>query len=106
MALKGYFSHVSPAGQTLRDRIKTTGYYNRTFSSECFCVKGYSLGENLARGPKTAEQAIKAWLKSPSHREAILNADYTDIGVGVSAGMWVQHFGGVLLPGKTSAANE
>lgn len=98
MATKGFFAHVSPTGETLRERVERTGYYDRSFSSDCLCVKGYSLGENLARGQKTPEEAVEAWMDSPSHRAAILNRDYTDIGIGASAGFWVQHFGGVLLP--------
>jgi len=101
MAAEGFFAHVTPDGQTLKDRIRETGYYNRDFSNDCYCVKGYALGENLARGQKTAEEAVKAWMKSPSHRDAILNPDYRELGIGVAAGIWVQHFGGVLLPGET-----
>lgn len=100
MAKEGFFAHVSPDGDTLKDRITATGYYDRSFSEDCRCVKGYALGENLARGQKTAQEAVDAWMKSPSHRDAILNPDYADLGVGVSAGVWVQHFGGVILPGK------
>lgn len=100
MAEKGFFAHVSPDGETLRERVERTGYYDRSFSADCLCVKGYSLGENLARGQKTAEEAVSAWMESPSHRAAILNPDYTDIGIGATAGYWVQHFGGVLLPNR------
>ena len=100
MAKQGFFAHVSPEGETLKDRVGRTGYYDRSFSVDCLCVKGYSLGENLARGQKTPDEAVKAWMDSPSHRAAILNPDYTDIGIGASAGYWVQHFGGILLPNK------
>lgn len=100
MAEQGFFGHVSPEGQTLKDRIGETGYYDREFSGECNCVKGFSLGENLARGQKTPDEVVEAWMKSPSHRAAILNADYTDIGIGVKSAVWVQHFGGILLPGQ------
>lgn len=99
MAAEGFFGHVSPDGNTLKDRIAATSYYDRTFSRDCLCVKGYALGENLARGQKTPKEAVEAWMKSPGHRDAILNPDYTHIGIGARAGIWVQHFGGVLLPG-------
>lgn len=100
MAGEGFFGHIAPDGQTLKDRIQATGFYDRSFSPDCFCVKGYVLGENLARGQKTAKEAFEAWMKSDDHREAILNPDYTVIGIGAKAGIWVQHFGGVLLPGQ------
>lgn len=98
MAQQGFFSHVSPSGQTLKDRVGATGYYDRSFSRDCGCIKGYTFGENIARGQKTADEVMDAWMKSPSHRDAILNPDYNDIGVGAFGGLWVQHFGGVLLP--------
>lgn len=100
MAKEGFFGHVSPDGGTLKDRVSATGYYDRGFSVDCLCVKGYALGENLARGQKTPKEAVDAWMKSPGHRDAILNPSYTHIGIGVNAGVWVQHFGGVLLPQK------
>ena len=98
MSAGGFFSHVSPAGQTLRDRIDATGYYDRSYSLECQCTKGYALGENLGRGQRTPAQAVGDWMRSPSHRAAILSSEYTDTGIGISAGIWVQHFGGVLMP--------
>jgi len=100
MALEGFFSHTAPDGETLKDRIARTTFYDRSFSKDCLCVKGYALGENLAVGQKTAKEAVDAWMKSPAHRDAILNPDYTQLGVGVKSGFWVQHFGGILLPGQ------
>lgn len=98
MMKEGFFGHTAPDGQVLKDRISASGFYDRSFSNDCMCMKGYALGENLARGPKTAQEAVDAWMKSPDHRAAILNADYTYLGIGVNAGIWVQHFGGVILP--------
>lgn len=99
MAREGFFGHVAPDGQTLRDRIAVTGYASTSFSADCNCVKGFSFGENLGRGQKSAQEVMRDWMNSPAHRAAILNSDYTDLGVGVSAGVWVQEFGGILLPG-------
>ncbi len=98
MARRGYFSHVSPEGETLSNRIQKGGYRDRTFQTDCRCVKGYSLAENLARGQRTPEDAMRAWMQSPSHRAAILSSEYKEIGFGISAGYWVQHFGSVVLP--------
>jgi uncharacterized protein YkwD len=102
MARRGFFSHVSPSGEMLKDRVTASGYYDRSYSSSCFCVKGFAIGENLARGQKTAQAAVDSWMKSPKHRAAILNADYTQTGIGVmpESALWVQHFGGLLLPGQ------
>lgn len=94
----GFFSHVTPSGKTLKDRIRVSGYYDRSFSEECQCVRGYSLAENLARGQRTPKEAVEAWMKSPSHREAMLSREYQDTGIGIFAGLWVQHFGGIVEP--------
>ena len=39
-------------------------------------------GENIAAGQDTPEGVVEAWMNSPSHRAAILNKDYTYMGVG------------------------
>lgn len=94
----GFFGHVDPTGDTLRERIGATGYYARTYSDECRCIRGFALAENIARGQRTPADAMAAWMSSTSHRQAILGADYTELGIGVRGGIWVQHFGGLLTP--------
>jgi len=100
MAKEGFFGHVAPDGQVLKDRVAATGYYSRSFSDDCGCIKGFVLGENLGRGQTTAAEVMKDWMNSPNHRAAIMSPDYTDIGIGEFGGIWVQHFGGTLLPGQ------
>ena len=94
MASRNFFGHVSPSGETLKDRMGQSGYYKAFFHSDCLCVARYMLGENLARGQKTPKETVDDWLRSPSHRATMLNADFTDTGFGISAGVWVEHFGG------------
>lgn len=58
---------------------------------------GY-LGENLAAG-KTVEIAMTNLMNSPTHRDNILNTNFTHIGIGIVNGgtwskMYTQHFGG------------
>lgn len=106
MSANGFFGHVSPDGQTLKDRVEATGYYTRSYSDDCRCIKGFSLGENLGRGQKTADEVMKDWMQSQTHRAAILSPDYTEMGVGVSSGIWVEHFGGTLLPGQKMMGKE
>lgn len=98
MVTRGYFNHTSPEGETLKERMERSGYRNRNFSADCFCVKGYLLAENLVRGAQTAREAMTAWMESPAHRSAILSSDYKDVGFGIRDSMWVQHFGSVLIP--------
>gem|GEM_PF-5086619 len=98
MMKDGFFAHITPEGQNVQQRIDVTGFTDKTFRSDCRCIPGYAMAENLARGQKTAEEAVNDWLKSPEHKAAILNPSYTHTGIGLNGGIWVEHFGGVVLP--------
>ena len=75
MARRDYFSHVSPGGATLDDRLKSAGV-------------GYvSVAENLGmnRGfSDPAADCVKGWLASPPHRRNMLSGKYRWAGVGVT----------------------
>jgi hypothetical protein len=74
MVKNGYWAHISPTGKTPWDFIKENGYF-------------YSVaGENLARDFYDVSSMISAWMASPSHKENILNRDFSDIGVGMAEG--------------------
>lgn len=98
IAQLGFFSHVSPSGGTLKERILATGYVDIADLASCDCLLGYAFAENLARGQTTPEEAVDAWMNSAGHRENILNPLYQEIGIGVKGTVWVQHFGGILTP--------
>ena len=68
-----YFSHTSPTYGSPFAMMKSLGITYRT------------AGENIARGYSTADAVVKAWMNSESHRANILNASYTEIGVGYIA---------------------
>jgi uncharacterized protein YkwD len=75
-----YFEHVSPSGVTPVDRIRATGYIPGT-------NVGYVIGENLAWGTlnlATPQSIVSAWIASPGHLANILEAQYTDTGIGVT----------------------
>jgi len=75
-----YFAHVSPSGETPVDRIRDTGYIPSPDD-------GYVIGENLAWGTyqlSTAEAIASAWFASPEHLANILEAKYTETGIGVT----------------------
>ena len=69
-----YWAHVSPSGKTPWDFIKGSGY---TYQ--------YA-GENLAKDFNTSNGVVTGWMNSPEHKANILDAHYTDIGVGVMNG--------------------
>lgn len=78
---KNYFDHNSPTYGSPFDMMKQFGISYR------------SAGENIAKGQRTPEEVVNAWMNSPGHRANILG-NYTHIGVGyVSSGnVWTQMF--------------
>ena len=77
-----YFSHTSPIYGSPFDMMKSFGISYRT------------AGENIAQGYRTPETVVNGWMNSSGHRANILNASYTQIGVGyISDGnYWTQMF--------------
>ncbi|MNJ05327.1 Cysteine-rich secretory protein family protein [compost metagenome] len=51
-------------------------------------------GENIAKGQRTPEEVMNAWMNSEGHRQNIMNPSYTSIGVAYYNGEWVQEFTG------------
>ncbi|MDE5772544.1 MAG: SCP-like extracellular [Ruminococcus sp.] len=47
-------------------------------------IKWATAGENIACGMSTPEDTFEQWRNSPSHWAAIMNPDYTHMGVGVT----------------------
>jgi hypothetical protein len=48
-------------------------------------------GENLARNYQDSTDVINAWINSPTHKNNLLNPNYTQIGVAVATGSADQH---------------
>lgn len=69
-----YWAHNSSTGKTPWVFIKSSGY------------KYVYAGENLARGFSTADDVIKAWMASSSHRANMLSSNYSDVGFAVKLG--------------------
>ncbi|HVO00407.1 MAG TPA: CAP domain-containing protein [Steroidobacteraceae bacterium] len=69
MARHGYFEHQDPEGNTPADRVRATGYAERR------------VGENIARGTLSTEDAIAGWLASPGHCENLMDPQFTDMGI-------------------------
>lgn len=81
MVGRSFFSHQTPDGSTLADRVRRTGYLPET--------DRWLLGENLAWGTGalgTPRAIVEGWLNSAEHRENIFDPGYEDIGVGVTLG--------------------
>lgn len=85
MVKLNYFSHTSPTYGSPFEMLKQFGI-SYTFA-----------GENIAYGQSTPEEVMTGWMNSPGHRANILNANYTQIGVGIAKKangqlVWTQTF--------------
>jgi uncharacterized YkwD family protein len=77
-----YFDHTSPTFGSPFDMMKS---YNITYR--------YA-GENIAKGQRTPQEVMTAWMNSAGHRQNILSPNFTKIGVAYYNGEWVQEFTG------------
>lgn len=88
MAVGNYFEHRDRQGRTVGERLASFGYHYR------FC------GQNIAAGQQSAEEVVRAWMKSPGHRENILRREFREVGIAYVQNpnsrygrYWVQDFG-------------
>lgn len=105
MVRLGYFEHSSPDGRSVGDRLRAIGYARGVNASA---------GENIAYGvgkKSTPASIVRAWMRSPGHREDILRPTFTEIGIGIALGApevpveeardgatYTTDFGGVVDP--------
>ena len=81
MVRRDFFSHQSPSGATLTDRIRASGWLSGG--------RSYAFAENLAWGTgtlATPQSIVKSWMASPGHRRNILTGRYQELGVGIALG--------------------
>jgi len=71
MARQMKMDHVLD-GKEPKDRLREAGY------------EFMNMGENVAYGQRTPADVVKTWMNSTGHRENILRAEFTEIGVAVS----------------------
>jgi uncharacterized protein YkwD len=89
MAAQRYFSHQGKDGRVVGDRALQAGYRWR------------KIGENIASGQDTAEEAVAGWLSSPGHCANIMNPDFSETGAAYAISTsretarvyWTQVFG-------------
>lgn len=89
MARQRYFSHAGKDGAQVADRAGRAGYRWR------------AIGENIAAGQESPDEAMAGWLASPGHCANIMNRFFTEMGAayGLSTGRdkphvyWTQVFG-------------
>ena len=85
MATHDYFEHEDLAGHSPADRVRAVGYREKL------------VGENIAYGPKSADEVVQGWLDSPGHCENIMDPRFAEMGIAYAPGhaskrglYWVQ----------------
>jgi uncharacterized protein YkwD len=68
MAAQRYLSHQGKDGRDVADRAAQAGY------------RWLRIGENVAVGQETPEDAVAGWLASPGHCANIMSAGFTEMG--------------------------
>ncbi|MCG6542050.1 CAP domain-containing protein [Pseudomonas sp. KSR10] len=88
MAKRDYFAHQGHDQSLAGDRARRQGY------------RWQRIGENIAAGHGSAEQAVSGWLASPGHCQNIMNPDFTEMGAAYATHprsaatiYWTQVFG-------------
>ncbi len=76
MLSRHYFSHTNPDGRGPFERLRES-------------MPGFSsAAENIALGARTAQEVFDAWLRSPGHRDNMLDSRFTRHGVGRVEDRW------------------
>jgi uncharacterized protein YkwD len=85
MARHNYFEHEDRTGHSPADRVRAVGYQEKL------------VGENIAYGPKSADEVVQGWLDSPGHCENIMDPRFAEMGIAFAPGQstkrglyWVQ----------------
>lgn len=85
MAKHDYFEHEDLSGRSPADRVRAVGYAEKL------------VGENIAYGPKNADEVVAGWLSSPGHCENIMDPRFAEMGIAYAPGragkrglFWVQ----------------
>ncbi|MFO0958454.1 MAG: CAP domain-containing protein [Isosphaeraceae bacterium] len=91
MAKAGKSGHTGSDESTMITRTRDAGYRFRF------------LGENVAGGQRTPDEAMAGWMNSEGHRKNVLNPDYTQIGVASvrsrrGINFWCAVFGRPFVP--------
>jgi uncharacterized protein YkwD len=79
MADHNYFEHEDRAGHSPADRVRAVGYQEKL------------VGENIAYGPKSADEVVQGWLDSPGHCENIMDPRFAEMGIAYAAGHASRH---------------
>ena len=77
MAVRGYFSHDGPSGDTPAERLESLGVGYRELAENIYTERSGDLNG-------LPERAVAGWLHSPEHRANMLAPGFRETGIGVS----------------------
>ncbi len=78
----GFFSHEGPGKSSPGSRARSQGYR--------YC----RIAENIAKGQRSMDEVITAWINSPGHRRNILDRDVNEFSLVWGPGnIWVMELG-------------
>ena len=77
MFARDFFAHTNPDDESPSDRIRLTGYLNKS--------KSWRTGENIAIGFVDVDSVMAGWMNSPGHRANILSSKFIHLGLGISS---------------------
>lgn len=85
--------------------------HTRPNGLDCFSASSLMFGENIAQSQPTPAAVVESWMNSQGHRENMLDASYTTIGIGCFQDVdgtfhWVQCFGTGEATAVSQPANE
>lgn len=89
MATRRHMAHTGTDGSEVGTRVARAGYGWRL------------IGENIAAGQSSAQEAVAGWLESPGHCANLMNPSFTEMGAGYDISRarmpgfayWTQVFG-------------
>jgi uncharacterized protein YkwD len=82
MLVRRFFDHDTPDGLPFEKRLaKQYRHWVADMGENIWSGSGY----DVSKTQEIAQDIINDWMKSPGHRENMLDPDFTHLGVGVSA---------------------
>jgi uncharacterized protein YkwD len=82
MMVRRFFDHTTPDGVTFDERLAERYPHRVRIMGENIW---YASGYNIGKLQQVAKEIVDDWMRSPGHRENILDPKFTHLGVGVSA---------------------
>jgi uncharacterized protein YkwD len=81
MQANDFFSHQGSDGSSVSVRASRLDYPWR------------HIGENIASGPTSVEDAMQGWISSPNHCKNMMSEDFREFAAARAGDLWVQVFG-------------